>query len=30
VPEAWIRLDTLPRNRNGKVDRSALHAMLES
>jgi len=30
VPEAWIHLDTLPHNQNGKVDRSTLRAMLES
>ena len=28
VPEQWIRLDTLPRNANGKIDRDALRAML--
>jgi O-succinylbenzoic acid--CoA ligase len=28
VPEHWIRVDTLPRNANGKVDRAALRAMV--
>ena len=28
VPERWIRVDTLPRNANGKVDRAALRAMV--
>ncbi len=28
VPEQWIRVDTLPRNANGKIDRDALRAML--
>jgi acyl-coenzyme A synthetase/AMP-(fatty) acid ligase len=27
VPEHWIRVDTLPRNASGKVDRAALRAM---
>ena len=27
VPEHWLRVDTLPRNANGKVDRAALRAM---
>ena len=28
VPEHWIRVDPLPRNANGKVDRAALRTML--
>ena len=30
VPERWIRVDTLPRNANGKVDRAVLQEMVRN